>query len=223
MLFRKVFLCSLIVYFVGIGGTQSVWAKETAVTKGKPDLIKEDIKRALDETTQLEFVDTPLADVIEYLKDLHKQKHPGFEIVLDTKTLSDLGIAADTPISKSLKGISLRSALRLLLRDLGLAYVIRNEVLLITSPEEACYAKVYDVADLVSPKEGEKGSVLDSLMGMIAKTCPISAPSGKAGWPSWIASLKSAEITAIVVYQPDVVQDDVADLLAQLRAARHSK
>jgi hypothetical protein len=226
-MYRKILGCAIFVLFAGIAGMQPVAAKEPAPSadKGKPDAIREDIKRALDEPTSMEFVDTSLSDVIEYLKDLHKQKHPNFEMVLDNKTLNDLGIMPETTVTKNLKGISLRAALRLLLRDLGMTYIIRDDVLLITSPEEACYTKVYDVADLVSAKEGEKNSAIDSLMSMVAKICPNYVPSGpgKEGWPGWIGSLQSAEVTAVVVHQPEQYQEDVADLLAQLRAVRHSK
>ena len=61
-----------------------------------------------------------------------------------------------TPVTKNLKGISLRSALKLLLDELQLKYVVHNEVLLITSPakaesDEYMTTKVYPVADLVLP------------------------------------------------------------------------
>ena len=222
---RKLFMYLSILIIAGNAAMQSAGAKEPAPSgeRPKPDQIKDEIGLALDETTTMEFVETSLQDVIDYLKDLHKQKHRNFDIVFDIKSLSDLGITPETTITKSLKGIPLRSALRLMLRDLGLSYVVRNDVLLITSPEEACYIKVYDVADLVSAKEGEKNTALDSLLRMIAKSCPLSAPSGKSGWPGWIESLRSAEVTAIVVNQPGEFQDEVADLLTQLRAVRHPK
>src|SRR5207248_6498552 len=60
----------------------------------------------------------------------------------------------DTPITKVLKGVTLKSALKLILHDLGLAYIVRDEVLLITSKEEAdtyLVTKVYPVGDLVVP------------------------------------------------------------------------
>jgi hypothetical protein len=107
------------------------------------------ITEALRSPTQLEFIETPLQDVVDFLKDFH-----GIEIQMDKKALDDVGIASDTPITRNLKGISLRSALRLLLRDLDLTYVIQDEVLLITTPEEAetrLSTKVYPVADLVLP------------------------------------------------------------------------
>ncbi|NQU20353.1 MAG: VWA domain-containing protein, partial [Candidatus Nealsonbacteria bacterium] len=107
------------------------------------------IAEALDSPTQLEFIETPMQDVVDYLKDYHD-----IEIQIDRASLDDVGIGSDTPITKNLKGISLRSALRLTLRELDLTYMIRDEVLLITTPEEAesqLTTKVYPVADLVLP------------------------------------------------------------------------
>jgi hypothetical protein len=109
------------------------------------------IEEALKQPTQIEFVETPLRDVVDYLKDLHH-----IEIQLDAAALKDAGLEETTPVTKNLKGISLRSALKLLLDDLQLKYVIHNEVLLITSPakvdsEEYMTAEVYPLSDLVLP------------------------------------------------------------------------
>ena len=105
--------------------------------------------RRLEEPTSLDFVEAPLQDVMDYLKDLHN-----IEIQIDTKALEDASIGADTPVTVSLKGIRLKSALRLMLGNLDLTYFIKNEVLMITTPEKAgneLVTKVYPVADLVIP------------------------------------------------------------------------
>ncbi len=117
----------------------------------KPSPAEKKIEDALKQPTQIEFVDTPLKDVIDYLKDLHH-----IEIQLDGPALKEAGVEESTPITKNLKGISLRSALKLLLDELQLKYVVHNEVLLITSPtkaesDEYMTTKVYPVADLVLP------------------------------------------------------------------------
>ena len=90
------------------------------------------INKVLHDQTELDFVDTPLADVITYLQDYHK-----INIAIDHKALEDAGIGTDTQITRTLKGVTLRSALKLMLKDLGLTYVIADEVLLITTPDEA--------------------------------------------------------------------------------------
>ena len=113
--------------------------------------VEKKIEEALKQPTQFEFVETPLKDVVDYLKDLHK-----IEIQLDVAALKEVGVEDNTPITKNLRGISLRSALKLLLDELQLKYVIHNEVLLITSPakaesEEYLTAEVYPMPDLLLP------------------------------------------------------------------------
>jgi len=118
------------------------------------------IEKALAEHTQLEFIETPLADVIEYLEDRH-----GIQIELDTRALDLVGIGSDTPINRDLNRISLRSALRLMLRDLELTYMIRDEVLMITTPEvadEHLDLKIYDLSDLAS----DEGSAKEFLIAL---------------------------------------------------------
>jgi hypothetical protein len=136
-----------------------VWKELTArrkeryssVSLSKPSPAEKKIEEELKKPTQIEFVETPLKDVVDYLKDLHK-----IEIQLDSAALKEAGVDDSTPVTKNLKGISLRSALKLLLDELQLKYVIHNEVLLITSPSKAesddyMSTKVYPVADLVLP------------------------------------------------------------------------
>ncbi|HET6880288.1 MAG TPA: hypothetical protein VFI31_09040, partial [Pirellulales bacterium] len=98
---------------------------------------------------ELDFLEQPLTDVMDYLKQRH-----GIEIQLDTKGMIEGGMGTDTPITRSVKGISLRSALKLMLGELDLTYVLRNEVLLITTKSQAdnmLSTRVYPVADLVIP------------------------------------------------------------------------
>ncbi|HET6880308.1 MAG TPA: hypothetical protein VFI31_09145 [Pirellulales bacterium] len=74
---------------------------------------------------------------------------------LDAKALTDAGVGMDTPITRSIEGVSLRTAFKLILRELDLTYVIRNEVFMITSKAEAeslLVTKVYPVFDLVATK-----------------------------------------------------------------------
>jgi len=122
-----------------------------AMELSHPSPAEKKIVEALKHPTQMEFIETPLKDAIEYLKELHH-----IEIQFDSAALKDAGVDELTPVTKNLKGISLRSALKLLLDDLQLKYVIHNEVLLITSPakaegEEFMITKVYPVTDIVLP------------------------------------------------------------------------
>ena len=130
--------------------------KYASIDLAKRGGAEEKIFAELDNNTKLEFVETPLNEVIDYLKDLHQ-----IEIQIDEKALKDVGIDSKTAVTKNLSGISLRSALRLMLKEMDLTYVIRDEVLLITTPEEAnakLVTKVYPVADLVLPINSGAGA-----------------------------------------------------------------
>ena len=104
-----------------------VWRELTARRKEKysqMDLAsskpaEQKINKALHDQTELDFVDTPLTDVITYLEDYHK-----INIAIDHKALEDAGIGTDTQITRTLKDVTLRSGVetdaegfRLELRD----------------------------------------------------------------------------------------------------------
>lgn len=114
-------------------------------------LAEQKIRRAMNDPTSLEFIELPLKDAVDYLKDLH-----GIEIQFDTTAMDSLGVSSDTPVTRNLKGVSLRSALSLMLKDLHLAILIKDDVLQITSPEVAdayLTLKTHSVVDLVADME----------------------------------------------------------------------
>ena len=125
---------------------------------------------ALDTPTQAEFVETPLQDVITFLKDYHK-----IEIQIDTKALGEAGIDPAAPITKDFKRISLRSALRLIVGDLDLTYVVRDEVLSITTSQQA--------AKMLSTRVYPVGGLISSNAGHLISNGPYSAP--QKAWRTW--------------------------------------
>jgi HAAS domain-containing protein len=137
-----------------VEGGGAAAAAATAVqpaTEAVPDKTAEahqKIQSALDKDVEFNFLDTPLSEVTDFLSTTYK-----INVVLAKSTLADAAISEDTPVTSSLSGISLRSALRLVLGELKLAYVIENEVLTITTPEDAeghLFTRVYDVRELLA-------------------------------------------------------------------------
>jgi hypothetical protein len=133
--------------------------KPAAGTKAAPKAVDKPlvggeraILEALKQPTSIEFDSTPLQQVVVYLQQMHH-----IPIVFDAKELQSAGVdPAKTPITCNLSGVSLDSALDLILDDFQLRWTIHHEVLLITSQaraegEEFLITKVYDVADLVIP------------------------------------------------------------------------
>lgn len=174
------------------------------------------IEEELAKPIVLEFIDTPLSDVIDFLKD-----HCKIEIQLDNRALTDVGIGSDTPVKTNLHALPLRSALNLMLRQLNLAWTVRDDVLFITTPEEAestMVTKVYDVVELVvcRDKEGELWDDYDQLIEMITST--ITPTSWDAvGGPGSIAPANCGHAKALVIMQTYEIQGRVAELFARIR------
>ena len=189
-----------------------------------PSAAADRIRAVLEAATVMDFVETPLQDCIDYLKDYHK-----IEIKIDKKALDAEGIGTDTPVTRSLRGISLKSALRLLLKDLGMTYIVYNEVLLITTKTEhdtILTTQVYDVRDLLEAdrqdriSRGDAGIEFDydSLVDSITATI---------GPTTWDAVGGPGSIEAIygtlTISQTELVHEQVAALLAAFRKVLNSR
>ena len=125
--------------------------KYKSVDLANPGSSEKRLYDALDQTVdELNFQETPLRDVINQLKDKYD-----IPILADKKAFEDAGLDLDTTVvTQNVSGISLRSALRLLLGDIDLTYLIKDEVMLITTKDKAAenlVIKVYPVGDLVMP------------------------------------------------------------------------
>jgi hypothetical protein len=145
------------------------------------------IMKTLDEPTDMDFVETPLKDVITAISI----RHEDIPIVLDLKSITDAGSSADTPITFQLRGISLKSALRHMLREHGLDYVINDDVLQITSAESPTTLRQYDVADLV-----RDGTSIDSLAKAVYFALPRTSTAAQslpgAGGPAGAVGVPGA-------------------------------
>ncbi|MGC8641376.1 MAG: type II secretory pathway, component PulD, partial [Isosphaeraceae bacterium] len=133
------------------------------------------IEAKLRDPISLNMDKQPLSEAITFL-----QNYTGLNIVLDPRALSDEGITSASPVSLTVNNISLKTALKLLLRPLGLVYKVEDEVLLITSPQSSgadMVAHTYYVGDLVMPtNKGSKGPVADAAAAITG-----SAPDGISG------------------------------------------
>jgi hypothetical protein len=194
-------------------------AEESTARPGEPSveylpkltLAEERILAELEKPTEFEFTETPLQDAVDYLRDFHQ-----LQIQLDTKALEDAGIDTDTPFTRKLYGISLRAALRLLLGSVDMTFDIRDEVLLITTKEEAAtwlITRTYPIADLLEGKD------YDNLVEAITNSVDSKSwdEYGGAGSISEVTGSKS-----LVISQTRDVHDKVLTLLRSLRAARKS-
>ena len=171
----------------------------------------------------MQFVQLPLDQVIDYLKDYHQ-----IEIQLDKKALDAAGIAEDTAVTTSLKGNPLRSALRLVLHQLKLAFTIHEGVLMITTPEaekDYLITRFYDVADLVVYQDSKNQQWDDytPLEDIIISTIDVTSWDAVGG-PASVAGASISTAKILVISQTYENHRQVANLLKEIRAlaALHS-
>ena len=186
--------------------------QETAIPK---------IDAALKSPTAIEFVNTPLKDVVEYLKNTHK-----IEIHLDSAALKEAGVDANSPVTKNIKGVSLRSALRLMLDELQLKYVIHNEVLLITSPakaesDEYMATRLYPVKDLVLLVRNVNDEIEIDFRPLkdLITNCVAAKSWAENGGAGTISEYQFQDRCMLVVSQTQEVHEEIVTLLAALRKA----
>ncbi len=189
-----------------------------SVPSGRDDEAAEQrIRDVLRSPTQIEFVETPLKNVIDYLKDLHH-----IEIQLDTPALKEMGVDESKPVTRNLKGISLRSALKLILDELQLKYVIHNEVLFITSPtkaesDEYLVTKAYPVTDLVRPYP-DGAADFKPLKEVLTNTVATKTWNDNGGTGA-ISQIIVADHPLLVVSQTQEVHEQIENTLEMLRKA----
>jgi Flp pilus assembly secretin CpaC/thiol-disulfide isomerase/thioredoxin len=135
-----------------------------------PPLTAEEqrIIEKLSSKASMHFENAPLKQV---LTDLGKQND--FNIVLDAYGLKEVGLKTNTPVTLGLDQVRLSTALRLLLEPLQLDYVVKHEVLHITSRSRATgelIVATYPVADFICRKQSPEfdlTDLCDTLMSMI--------------------------------------------------------
>ncbi|MGD0382783.1 MAG: hypothetical protein ABSA77_04615, partial [Thermoguttaceae bacterium] len=147
-----------------------------------------EIDKKLKTPVSLEFTNAPLSKVIDYLGKIAE-----INIYLDPKGLAEEGVTTETPITIEVRQeIMLKSALNLILQPLHLSYVVKDEVLKITSEQlrdNEVYTVTYNVADLVIPipnfVPGPMGlsAAYHDAMGTIGIFGGGNAPFGSAGAP----------------------------------------
>jgi hypothetical protein len=180
------------------------------------------IEKALTQAIDLEFTEAPLGDVVAHITSLCK-----VEVVIDVRSMNDAGIRPDSPVTVRLHGLPLRSALNVMLRQLGLEWTIQDELLLITTPEGAAAVlstKVYDVSDLVVCR-GEHDELWDdyeTLSDMIQYTVSPSCWDCVGG-PGTINGATLGKAKVLTIAQNYHVHRQVGELLASIRdvAARN--
>lgn len=107
------------------------------------------IEQSLEKRISLHEDKVPLAEVIKKIATV-----ADINIHFDPLGLEEEGVTSHTPVSIDVDGIKVKSALNLMLEPLQLGYMIKDEVLMITSrmrQQGDLVTATYSVADLVIP------------------------------------------------------------------------
>lgn len=164
-------------------------------------------QRALDDQTQVEFVDTPLAEAMQQLA----QKH-NVPIAIDEQGLTDVGIPTEEPISLVVDGVTLQSALGLLCNGLGLEAIPNDGGgLLITTSEiaeERVDKRRYDLRPISALVAPDPQKIID-----VVKQCT----DGQWADIDGIGGTVQGEGTTLVVEQTSRIHNQIAELLVRLQ------
>jgi len=144
---------------------------------------EQQIYRRLDQPiSSMDFKEMPLKQILDDVQGL-----TGINIVVDEPALMDAGISLDKQITQRLSGISLKSALYVLLQQVHLTYVVQNEVLNVTTEDHArgkCVVRIHPVLDLVTPVLNSDGSAAANVLKTAAQPPDSIKLNGTAPYQS---------------------------------------
>jgi hypothetical protein len=201
----------LSVPWASLSAGQAPITVQTPAQQGAEDRIL----AILEKPFSAKFEQKPLADVVVEIT-----RSTGLPIYVDKKILEEASIGLDTPVSCDVSGVSLRSALGLILERLDLTWTTHDGILLVTTPDKASnleIIRVYPVRDLVAVPNAmnrlaaNSQPLVQTIKDLIA---PTTWDEDNGPDPFFAAS------GALVISQTFVVHEQIALLLAALRKAR---
>ena len=171
----------------------------------------ERISNELRKKTQLDFIDAPLVEVVEVLTERH-----GIPIQFDNAALKANKAEVDAPVTRSLRDVSLASALGLILDEFNLDYMIKHEVLLITSKERVnstLVTQVYHNKNIGMQGREFADVVSKTIQPETWRTQAAATATNKA--PKQVGVIQVAS-NAVIIRHSSRVHDEIATLIAKL-------
>ncbi|QDS98447.1 sigma-70 family RNA polymerase sigma factor [Adhaeretor mobilis] len=153
----------------------------------------------------LEYRDAPLDQVIQAIGEEYD-----IQIVFDMQALEALAINPETEITIRLSSLPLKSALKLLLREVeDLTYIVRDDVLVITSKDEAnahLETRIYNT--------GEFKIDVEALSTTLQETVRSDAWQKNGTGEGVISQLNS---NLLAISQTQAVHEEIAAFLTELQ------
>ena len=169
------------------------------------------IQDALKKTVTVDFVDTPLKDAVATLSE-----RTDVPMIIDIRALEEIGLADDQPCGLRISNVRMRSLLRLLLHEMDLTYLIKDEVLHITTIEAAEQNLVNRIYFLEAT--GFPIGDFESVIGVI-QTVIVPDTWEALGGPSTMspATGGAGNRPAVLVSTTSDVHEQISALLSSLR------
>jgi hypothetical protein len=130
--------------------TKDKWLlKKLKERKNPQKLTKKEIAllKILNSTISVDFDGAKFKEVIGYLED-----KTGQTIFVDEESMKEASVDYDTPITLKAKKVGVRSLLRKILNDVGLTYVIKDEIIQVVTlkkAKEMMVIRTYPIGDLI--------------------------------------------------------------------------
>jgi hypothetical protein len=127
----------------------SDWKSRVEKRTSQPQMTKKEksIMDALQTQITVELEKTPLTEVLDYLS-----KKMDVPISVEKNMLEAVGAAGDQPVTVVGRDVTLRTVLRKVLGEVGLTYIVEDEMIKVVTPEVAknkLVIRSYSVADLI--------------------------------------------------------------------------
>jgi hypothetical protein len=156
-----------------------------------------------------------IEDCIEMVRDKHE-----LSVMIDRQSIHETVRRIDEPIPGTqvdLRGRALGRALHVILREAGLTWVLRDDVLWITTREVAdllLEARVYDMTDLFVDEDPQRSDYFVELITAVVAPVTWSDVGGAGG----VRFYQKGDAVALVVNQTADVHAELANLLKALRS-----
>ena len=155
--------------------------------------VRQRLESKLRRKVTIECREQPLAEVVADLAGKIDET-----VLIDIHALDDIGVGTDAPLTASLGEVTAKQALDWILDDLGLQYTLRDEALIITTPEEAesrLEIRVHSLRDVLYEYPVEPSWLPPELRGWPMSGGMMGSGGGgamgqasAAGWEAWGAA-----------------------------------
>jgi hypothetical protein len=179
------------------------WKEITkARTKTQATEKEKAILKALESPVTVSFEGSTLEAAIDYLQTLSGQT-----IILDKRTLDEVGINYDTPVNvRKMRRVELRTALRKVLGEVGLTYIVEKETIHVMTPAEAkkkMTVRTYylgDLAVVLDPNDAFFGPVYNGAAARARVASLIEMITSTVEPDSW--KVNNPEADGTIVFEP---------------------